>query len=70
MITIIDKKKRLCLTRTYVGIFVGGDYLFREANSFPRAKLEKSKIEAIMFLSFKKFPNSGDLDLGNRTRYS
>ena len=30
------------LTRKYARIFVRGHYLFREANSFPRAKLEES----------------------------
>ena len=28
------------LARKYAGIFVRGHYLFREANSFPRAKVE------------------------------
>ena len=28
--------------RKYAGIFVRGHYLFREANSFPRAKLEEN----------------------------
>ena len=30
------------LARKYARIFVRGHYLFREANSFPRAKLEKN----------------------------
>ena len=30
------------LARKYARIFVGGHYLFREANSFPRAKLEEN----------------------------
>ena len=33
---------RLHLARTYARIFVGGHYLFRKANSFPRAKLEEN----------------------------
>ena len=32
----------LHLTRKYARIFVRGHYLFREANSFPRAKLEEN----------------------------
>ena len=32
----------LHLARKYVRIFVRGHYLFREANSFPRAKLEEN----------------------------
>ena len=32
----------LHLARKYAGIFVRGHYLFREANSFPRAKLEEN----------------------------
>ena len=31
----------LHLARKYAGIFVRGRYLFREANSFPKAKLEE-----------------------------
>ena len=31
----------LHLARKYAGIFVRGHYLFREANSFPRANLEE-----------------------------
>ena len=30
------------LSRKYARIFVRGHYLFREANSFPRAKLEEN----------------------------
>ena len=30
------------LARKYARIFVGGHYLFREANSFPRAKVEEN----------------------------
>ena len=30
------------LARKYARIFVRGHYLFREANSFPRAKLEEN----------------------------
>ena len=30
------------MARKYAGIFVRGHYLFREANSFPRAKLEEN----------------------------
>ena len=30
------------LARKYVRIFVRGHYLFREANSFPKAKLEEN----------------------------
>ena len=33
---------RLHLARKYARIFVRGHYLFREANSFPRAKLEEN----------------------------
>ena len=32
----------LHLARKYARIFVRGHYLFREANSFPRAKLEEN----------------------------
>ena len=32
----------LHLTRKYARIFVRGHYLYREANSFPRAKLEEN----------------------------
>ena len=32
----------LHLARKYARVFVRGHYLFREANSFPRAKLEKN----------------------------
>ena len=32
----------LHLARKYARIFVRGQYLFREANSFPRAKLEEN----------------------------
>ena len=32
----------LHLARKYARIFVGGHYLFRETNSFPRAKLEEN----------------------------
>ena len=32
----------LHLARKYARIFVRGHYLFREANSFPRAKVEKN----------------------------
>ena len=48
----------LHLARKYAQICVRGHYLFREANSFPRAKLEencelryfRSQIEAIVFI--------------------
>ena len=44
---LITKQKRyinnsLHLARKYAQIFVRGHYLFREANSFPRAKLEEN----------------------------
>ena len=61
-------KNCLHLARKYARIFVRGHYLFREANSFPRAQLEEQimskdkypsifspQMEAIVFLSFKSF---------------
>ena len=36
------KHNSLNLARKYARVFVGGHYLFREANSFPRAKLEEN----------------------------
>ena len=37
-----NKHNSLNLARKYARIFVRGHYLFREANSFPRAKLEEN----------------------------
>ena len=39
---ILNNSLRLHLARKYAQIFVRGHYLFREANSFPRAKLEEN----------------------------
>ena len=46
------------LAQKYARIFVRGHYLFREANSFPRAKLEENSVsyeEQIM--SKDKYPS-------------
>ena len=39
---IVYINNSLHLARKYARIFVRGHYLFREANSFPRAKLEEN----------------------------
>ena len=41
-IIVKDINSSLHLARKYPRIFVRGHYLFREANSFPRAKLEEN----------------------------
>ena len=41
-VIIIYINNSLYLARKYARIFVPGHYLFREANSFPRAKLEEN----------------------------
>ena len=41
-VKVQDKNSSLHLARKYPRIFVRGHYLFREANSFPRAKLEEN----------------------------
>ena len=40
-----------------LGIFVRGHYLFREANSFPRAKLRKTVSYEEQILSKDKYPS-------------
>ena len=40
----------LHLARKYARIFVRGHYLFREANSFPRAKLEENCVVLLLLL--------------------
>ena len=42
MIQFLINNNSLHLARKYAQIFVRGRYLFREANSFPRAKLEEN----------------------------
>ena len=47
------------LARKYARIFVRGHYLFWEANSFPRAKLEENRELRLSLLSFKSFLQRG-----------
>ena len=42
MTSVVYINNSLHLARKYAQIFVRGHYLFREANSFPRAKLEEN----------------------------
>ena len=44
------------LARKYARIFVGGHYLFREANSFPRAWLEEAVSFEEQIMSKDKYP--------------
>ena len=43
--------------RKYVQIFVCGNYLFREANSFPRARPEKTVSSEEEMMSKGKYPS-------------
>ena len=45
------------LARKYDRIFVRGHYLFREANSFPRAKLEENCETVEQIISKDKYPS-------------
>ena len=45
------------LARKYARIFVRGHYLFRETNSFPRAKLEKTVSYEEQIMSKDKYPS-------------
>ena len=49
--SVIYINNSLHLARKYARMFVRGHYLFREANSFPRAKLEEN-CELRIFFSF------------------
>ena len=48
----------LHLARKYARIFVRGHYLFQEANSFPRAKLEEN---CELLIGFKNWGISEDI---------
>ena len=47
----------LHLARKYARIFVRGHYLFREANSFSRAKLEETVSYEEQIMSKNKYPS-------------
>ena len=53
------KNNSLHLARKYARIFVRGHYLFREANSFPRAKLEEQIMSKDKYPSIFLQPNWG-----------
>ena len=66
----------LHLARKYARIFVRGHYLFREANSFPRAKLEENcelrgqmetTVFSILQILFRTVARAGSANLSTNT---